>query len=262
MLEKPNAPELDAFLAAVDELRAAEQRVKDQREVAAAKALAFAGIKDKRLRQEAGCYAYWMAPEVSVEAISMGASGRRHPAKMLRQMGGVSIGISCDRCKDEIPVFSRNDMKALVAGSWWLEGYRHLCYPCQSAVMSERDQERRAQDAADHAVAQTVKAMSYAEYLASPVWQDQRERMLGYLLLDRRSLECEVCQDPEHLGFYHRSLEQLGLRDDLMMLCRGCREPLAASGRLAGEPGTANELVADDYLDYATALQADLVSAS
>ncbi|WP_293682378.1 hypothetical protein, partial [uncultured Phenylobacterium sp.] len=111
----------------------------------------FASISDKSTRINAAFYAYWMLPDVSATDLALGATGRPHPAKLLKLGGSVVGDFKCDRCGDGLEVRSRNHMGDLMRGQPWAEGYRLLCPWCAQEVSEERsrahDAERKAQDA-------------------------------------------------------------------------------------------------------------------
>jgi hypothetical protein len=85
--------------------------------------------------------------------------------------------------------------------------------------------------------------MDYADYLRTDEWAHQRVRYLGSLLdLTKSPLECEACGAAEEFGLYHKSLERLGLSDDLILLCVTCAEALMGAGRLVGRPTARNRV--------------------
>ena len=148
-IKRPKVAQLDAMFATVAKIQRAEARLAALKEQVAQEARAFAEIPDKRLRIEAGFYAYWFAPEVPATDIALGATGRPHPAKLMKLAGSVTVGIPCDRCQEDLPIRSRSQMKQvleLAKGTPSSIGdYRLLCIPCQIALDEERWQARRAE---------------------------------------------------------------------------------------------------------------------
>lgn len=140
-ITRPDAPQLDAVLGTVAEIRHMEGELVALRERLAREARALAEISDKRLRIEAGFYAYWFAPEAHAKDIALGATGRPHPGKLLKLAGAVSVGVPCDRCGDDLPIRSRNHMKEVLqeAGKERSSSFRYrlVCVPCQNALQEE-----------------------------------------------------------------------------------------------------------------------------
>ena len=167
----------------------------------------------------------------------------------------------CDRCEAELEITSREQMKTVLSKSKresnYAEGYRILCGECREAVFAEREIESERLAAARAARGRAIARMSYAEYLGTEDWRHQCEQHLSHLLwASKTPLECEACAAADHLGVYHRNLNALGLRDDIVLLCDTCRDALLGAGRLAGEPGPQNRisevhasLLAQKYLD-------------
>lgn len=114
-IKRPEVAQLDAIFATVAKIHRAEARLAALKEQVAQEARALAEIPDKRLRIEAGFYAYWFAPEVPATDIAVGATGRPHPARLMKLAGAVSIGIPCDRCQEDLPIRSRSQMKDILA---------------------------------------------------------------------------------------------------------------------------------------------------
>lgn len=133
-IKRPEAPQLDAILATAEKINRAEKRLAVLRKKVAQEARALAEIPDKRLRIEAGFYAYWFAPDVPSKDIALGATGRPHPGKLIKLAGPVSIGVPCDRCGEDMPIRSRSQMKEVLeqarSGPSSLLRYRLVCIPC------------------------------------------------------------------------------------------------------------------------------------
>ena len=177
-IDRPKVAQLDALLATVAKIHRAEARLSALKEQAAGEARALAEITDKKLRIEAGFYAYWFAPEVSATDIALGATGRRHPAKLMKLAGAVSIGIPCSRCEEDLPIRSRNQMKEVLdrarRADPWPGAYRFLCVGCQNALDEERLLERMAECDA-HDVRQRELAASPTPNTSRPRSSKPRE---------------------------------------------------------------------------------------
>lgn len=245
-MERPKSAELDTLFATVDEIRATEEHLKRLKDRVATEAQALAKIPAKKDRIEAGVYAYWYAPEVHAADIAMGATGRTHPARMLKAAGPVSVGVPCDRCQADLPIYSRNQMKEtldrLRGGYGWPEGYRVLCFACEEAIHADRDVERRKLDSEREQRDRELAALSYADYLQTEDWQQAKGAFLWWRADESQALTCETCNAEDDRGVYHKTLDRLGGGDDLVLLCATCRNALLKAGRLAGEPGPPNAL--------------------
>jgi hypothetical protein len=251
-IDRPKAAQLDALLATVAKIRRAEARLTELKEQAALEARALAQIDDKKLRIGAGFYAYWFAPEVSATDIALGATGRSHPARLMKLAGSVSIGVACHRCREDLPIRSRNQMKEVLrdarVGDPLPGAYRILCIPCQNALNEESLQERMAEVDAYHARQPELEAMSYAEYLETDEFDEARALHLWWHADRYQALECEACDDGTTLGIYHKPPENGARRGGLIMLCAVCRDALLAAGKLGETPLAAN-LISQDHVE-------------
>lgn len=242
-IERPRVAQLDALLATVAKIHDTEAKLSALKEQVAREARALAEIPDKRLRIEAGFYAYWMAPEASASDIALGATGRRHPAELMKLAGAVSIGIACGRCQEDLPIRSRTEMKEVLdqarGASAFPETYQFLCIACQNALDEERLSERMAEcDAAD-ARDRELAAMRYAEYLQTEEFEAARDTYLWWLADQHNAIVCETCDAGTGFGTYHKAKESGG-RGDLVVLCAACRDALLAAGKLGEAPLEAN----------------------
>jgi hypothetical protein len=243
-IKRPEVAQLDAIFATVAEIHRAEARLADLKKQVAQEARALAEIPDKRLRIEAGFYAYWFAPEVAAKDIALGATGRPHPARLMKLAGAVSIGVPCDRCKEDLPIRSRSQMNEILelsSGGPWPSGHhRLLCIPCQNALDEERWRERGAElDAHDLRQAE-LATMSYAEYLKTPEFQEARDLHLWWLADGSHTLECETCNGESSLGVYHKAPGDEAIYGDVILLCATCRDALVAAGKLIPPPPEGN----------------------
>ncbi|MGA0606576.1 hypothetical protein ACO2Q0_11290 [Phenylobacterium sp. VNQ135] len=245
-MERPNSPQLDTLLATVEELRLQEARLAELKALVATQAQALSQIANKASRIEAAIYAYWYAPEVHASDLALGATGRAHPGRLLKAAGPVSVGVPCDRCGEDLPIRSRNEMKEtqerLRSSPRWAEGYRVLCLGCEEAVLDARRLASDRQDKARAARCQVLAALPYADYLRTPEWRDAMAQHLWFRAHEFQNLGCEACGSEEERGVYHKSLDDLGHADDVVLLCATCRGALAGAGKLAGEPGPQNRL--------------------
>lgn len=235
-IKRPKVPQLDAIFATISKIHRAEARLAALKEQVAKEARALAEVPDKRLRIEAGFYAYWFAPEVPSTDIALGATGRPHPGKLLKLAGAVSVGVPCGRCQEDLPIRSRSHMKEvldLARDSRSSSGHpRLLCIPCQNALDEERWRERGAElDAHDLRQAE-LAAMSYAEYLQTPEFEEARDLHLWWLADRTPTLECETCNGESALGVYHKAPGEEAIYGDVILLCTSCRDALAAAGKL------------------------------
>jgi hypothetical protein len=239
-IDRPKVAQLDALLATVAKIRKAEARLTELKEQAAREARALAEITDKKLRIGAGFYAYWLAPEVSATDIALGATGRSHPARLMKLAGAVSIGVPCERCQVDLPIRSRSQMKEVLhiahGADPLPETYRILCVPCQNALNEESLQERMAEIDAYHVRQLELQAMSYAEYLDTEEFDEARALHLWWHADRYQALECEACDDGTTLGIYHKPPENGARLGGLIMLCAVCRDALLAAGKLGQAP--------------------------
>lgn len=246
-MEKPDCAELNAILSTVSQIRDTEAQIVELKARLSSEAKGLSAVEDRNLRIKAAVYAYWFAPEAHVTDLSFGATGHTYAGELRQHIGAVPAGLHCDRCKTELQISSREQMKSLLSRSkrefTYAEGYRMLCGDCWAVVLAERQVEAQHQADRRAARGQEIARMSYGEYLDTDDWRGQRERHLSFLLdAFKKPLECEACSVPDQLGVYHRSYTMLGLRDDLILLCSTCRDALFAVGRLAGEPNTQNHV--------------------
>jgi hypothetical protein len=261
-VQRPKSAQLDALFSTVEQMRQTEQALKDLKARAAVEAQALATIPDKKTRVEVAIYAYWFAPEVNASDIAMGATGRTHPGRLLKLAGPVSIGVPCDRCGEDLPIRSRNQMKDVLdrmgGGPCWPEGYRLLCIGCEDKLHEERRQESDGAYDAQQARQRELSALPYQTYLRTPDWLEIRNRHLWYRLeTEGPDLDCEVCRSQENLGVFHRTLEGLGRSDDLVLLCGGCLRALEGGQRMAGDPDEGNWITAAEARDLAEAYRAN-----
>lgn len=239
-MERPESNELDDLLASVDEFRKAEATLQELKQKIARKAHGLAAIADKKSRIAAGAYAYWYAPEVNAKDIAFGITGQLQPYTLLKLAGPVSAGIPCDRCHEDLPIRSRAQMKGTLDrirdNHPSSEGYRVLCPPCEEAVREERLQAYLQETERQRAWQRELERMPYRQYLETPDWQNALYSHLWHCVYLAHALECETCDAGDGLGVYHKSAEDIGRSDDLVLLCTVCRDALIAAGKLAGEP--------------------------
>lgn len=261
-IKRPEAPQLDAIFATVDKIHRAEKRLAALREQVAQEARALAEITDKRLRIEAGFYAYWFAPDVPSKDIALGATGRPHPAKLMRLAGPVTVGVPCDRCGEELPIRSRSQMKEVLdqagTGPSSMLRYKLVCIPCQNELDEESFRRREAEYVSWEARRRDVAGLPYAEYLQTGEWEDACDRHLWWRGDQTGALDCETCGSSDRLGLYHKSLDGLGTADELTLLCTECRDALIAGGKLAGPPSAGNLVPPERIASITEALRAEL----
>jgi hypothetical protein len=245
-MERPRNAQLDAILATVDEIRAAEEHARNLRERLSAQSHALAEIEDKPARIASAVYAYWFAPEAKASDLTFGAIGQNHPSKLLKYVGAQPTGVHCDRCKAELEIGSREQMKQVLSRSdgraHYAEGYGGLCGECREAIFEARREEHEHKVELLHARCAEIAAMDYADYLETQDWAYQRARYLEFLLDATKALGCETCGAERHLGLYHKSQPGRGMFDALILLCQSCMTPLMAAGRLAGEARERNRV--------------------
>lgn len=246
-MERPKAQELDILLGTVEEIRRAQLHIADLKRRLSEEALNLAKIPDRRTRIASAAYAYWFAPEAHAADLAFGAIGHRHPSKLLPHVGAQPAGIECDRCKIELEIASREQMRRVLTqsarGYPMPEGYRILCADCREAVYAARHHEHERERNNQMMRAREIRAMSYSDYLETEDWQGQCCRHLRMLLrMARKPLACEACSARSEFGIYHRTLDNLGESDDLILLCDPCMMALMGSARLAGQPGEGNRI--------------------
>lgn len=243
-IDRPKVAQLDALLSTVDKIRKAETRLTELRRQAAGEARALAEIGDKELRIASGFYAYWFAPEVPAAEIALGATGRAHPAKLMKLAGAHSIGVPCERCHEDLPIRSRSQMKEVLDQASDPDRrrgtYQLICIPCQNALDEESLQERMAQCDAYDVRQKELEAMSYAEYLETDEFNEARALHLWWHADRYQALECEACDGATTLGIYHKPPENEARLGSLIMLCAVCRDALFAAGKLGEAPLEAN----------------------
>lgn len=261
-IERPEAPQLDAIFATLDKIHRAEKRLAALREQISRDARALAEIPDKRLRIAAGFYAYWFAPEVPVADIAMGATGRPHPGRLLKLAGPVTVGVPCDRGGEDLPIRSRSHMKEVLdqarAGSCSWVRYGLVCIPCQNALQEESLNERVAECDAMEARRRELEALSYAEFLETPEFEEARNLHLWWLADRTQTLECETCNAEKSLGLYHKLGDEEGRRGGSILLCTSCRDALLTAGKLAGQPCEGNLVPPELLATFVDAVRAEL----
>jgi len=89
--------------------------------------------------------------------------------------------------------------------------------------------ERRCLDPAFAAI-QTLRGLTYHEYLKTEHWQKTRT-----VALNVGHHECRICARTKQLDVHHRTYKRLGCEDqrDLVVLCHKCHELFHSHGRLA-----------------------------
>jgi hypothetical protein len=261
-IKRPEVPQLDAIMATVEKIHRAEKRLAALREQVAQEARALAGISDRRLRIEAGFYAYWFAPEIPATDIAMGATGRPHPGRLLKLAGPVSVGVPCDRCGEDLPIRSRSHMKEVLdqarGGPSAGLRYRLVCVPCQNELQKETLNELMAESDALEIRRRELAALTYAEFLQTPEFEDTRNLHLWWLSDRTHALECETCNAETTLGIYHKSAGEGGGLGDTILLCSSCRDALVAGGKLAGPPCEGNLVPPELLASFVEAVQAEL----
>jgi len=261
-IKRPEAPQLDAIFATVDKIHRAEKRLAALRQQVVQEARALAEIPDKRLRIEAGFYAYWFAPDVPATDIAIGSTGKPHPGKLLKLAGPVSVGVPCNRCGEDLPIRSRSHMKEVLeqarSGPSSLPRYRLVCIPCQNALQEEALNDRMAECDAWDARQRELAKLSYAEFLQTPEFEETRDLHLWWLADRTHALECETCNADTSLGMYHKSAGDEGGFSDTILLCTSCRDALVAGGKLAGPPCEGNLILPELLASFLEAVRAEL----
>lgn|GEM_PF-2730237 len=248
-MDRPTSPELDAIMDAADDLRLLEARVAaelaEARQRLALKVDALAEVTDPSDRLRAAVYAYWYAPEASANQLALLTVGKPSSSLMLRHSKGVSIGISCDRCSENLPITSRSMMSDVLKRAAnneqrWAEGYRFICPACEDAVSEQRKVEWNLRDREKEERRQVLARMTYTEYLATPEWRGQRSYAESLMLEARGKLTCEVCPEREGLSYVHSQFDLLGGNEVVNLLCATCSGALERAGKLARPPLSAN----------------------
>lgn len=259
-MDRPKNQQTNHLLEIVEAIRRSEAHLADLKEQGQAAARALADIPDKRERIVSGAYVYWFAPEINANIIAEAASGKSHPATLLRSAEdilGISIsaGIPCDRCHTDMPITSRTQMKQLLDNarhqrSRYAEGYNVLCASCEAHIYRMRQQRYREESTEDKRISKIMKNIPYEEYLTTDYFSRQRANYLSVMgVIGQESLSCEVCGSEERRGVYHMNLDELGVHDSLMLLCQPCSKALAGAGKICGIPGQGN-LLTDNHMRH------------
>lgn len=124
----------------------------------------------------------------------------------------------CDRCGD---FFWANR-----SGQTWLLSEAEK-YRAGMAVLNNLRLMNGQQPYGDRAAA--LQSMRYAEYLATPEWQEKRKDALR-----RARYRCAVCNGTLRLEVHHRVYGYRGQEqpDDLTVLCHDCHELFSKNGTL------------------------------
>lgn len=254
-MEKPENPQLDTILATVDDIREAEAMIAALKTKLATEIATLAGIPDRKLRRSIGVYAYWIAPELNANDLALATVGKRSSAAMLKGFT-TSIDIMCERCKADIEVSSRTQMRQLsrsAAGQTYPlpEGFRVICGECREEIFEERRVAGDVQRALSVQRERDLLAMPYADFVRTADWADIRDHYLYHLLAIGRDLLCEICSAPEPLSVIHKAPRTVGEFDKLALQCAGCTELLSAGNKLPFKPDPANA-VSRRHLDRIT----------
>jgi hypothetical protein len=136
--------------------------------------------------------------------------------------------------------------------------YRLVCIPCQNLLQDETLNERVANCDAWEARQRELAALSYAEFLQTPEFEEARDLHLWWLADQTHSLECEICNADSSLGMYHKPGEEAGGFGGSILLCTSCRDALAAAGKLARPPCEGNLLPPELLASFVEAVHAEL----
>lgn len=194
-MQRPKVSQLDSIMAAVNELRVAEQRAAEAKTTLTERVAELQDVADHASRLDAAVYAYWFAPETNANQLAMVTTGKAHPAAMLRQADAVSIGVACDRCRQDMKITSRAQLRdtqrrSLDQGPPMPEGYRVICRPCRDEVYAARSAAHYQQGLVDDARNRILAQLSYADYLETPEWRKHRDRVVSGTLYEWRELTC------------------------------------------------------------------------
>lgn len=246
-MERPQIPQLDAILSAVEELRAAEKAVTERKARLASRVDELASVVDPQLKLAAAAYAYWFAPEVNANQLGLLTTGKASPVLMLKAAGAVSFGVACDRCQADIPIRSRTHLRGVQQsisnmGARYAEGYRVLCDLCWEAVQEQRwanwEEQREAREARDRELAR----LTYDDYLLTSDWLDRRDYALANTLLAEHHALCAVCEERENLSAVHLAFDLDNHREKIELMCGTCSTALAGAGKLAVTPRERNRV--------------------
>lgn len=240
-MERPELTELKALLAAVDDLRAAEEKVVDAKARLVDRVNDLGNVADRALRLNAAIYAYWVAPEVNANQLALVTIGRNHPTAMLKNSDGVSIGIACDRCHQDMEITSRTQLRETMRCAneqctLMPEGYRVICGPCREAVYEARYAAHLERAELDDTQRRNLERLSYRNYLLTPEWAERRAQAISEALSVHGELTCQICTAQEPLSFTHLSLDLVGHVERVELLCATCWGALDAAGKLAHTP--------------------------
>jgi hypothetical protein len=235
-MERPELPELDAIMRAVDELRVQEQRLAQAKAAVAAAVDGLVDVVDPAVRLDAAVYAYWHAPETNAMQLAKLTVGKASSALMLKQADAVSIGVDCGRCGEDLAIVSRTMMHKVLTAS----AGRILCEACREAVQREWQEERARRDREEGDRRRVLARLPYAEYLATPEWQAERASVMRVALHVHGRLSCEVCPEREGLWFVHRELDLIDRVERVSLLCGTCAGALEGVGKLARPRTPAN----------------------
>lgn len=241
-MDRPNLPQLDAILEAVDQLRDLEERKATAKAELDARVKALEAVSDREARLRAAVYAYWFAPEINANLLALAVTGKAHPSAMLSKAGAaVSIGVACDRCGEDMEITSRTqlrDIQRAVGETHYRmpEGYSVICAGCREAVYDARREEYELREGERDARSRVLARLSYRDYLRTPDWENRWRVAAEFMLFERHELSCETCEQRDDLSFVHQSFDLVGTEERILLLCRPCWIALESAGKLAERP--------------------------
>lgn len=154
--------------------------------------------------------------------------------------GDAAVGIDCAECGARLLVGSRSAAKALLSDKAKCEARGHnsgrLCRHCRDAETEAYFRRQREQRSQEIERMEELSSMAYREYLATPEWQERRERAKK-----QAGFKCQACSAGGQLHVHHRTYVRRGRerQSDLTVFCADCHRlfhdnrKLAENGRAA-----------------------------
>lgn len=235
--EFPELTEIDDVLARIHEHEAA---IADLTGQLPPLVQALHQIDDGNRRNVIGAHMYWFMPEVKVKDIAFAMTGRAQQSAVVGLIRPDETRFTCAECAAPIPITTRQRMKEFQAesaqnarqsGHHWTSS-RLLCGQCQAersrAAKILNDELRSAHSARWS----ELRAMSYAEYLKTPEFDDRRQRALEERLKEKQHLTCNVCPSENEIGLYHKINMPIPCDAETILLCSTCKDALLEAGKI------------------------------
>lgn len=206
---------------------------------------ALRGIEDGARRKAIATHLYWFMPEVKVKDIAFAFTGRAQQFAVIGLIRPDETRFTCTKCTAPISISTRQKMKEFQAestqdarhsGHHWSTA-RLLCGQCQAERARASKIIRNKMESAYIARRSELRAMSYAEYLQTPEFDQRRRYAVDDRLKETVGLTCSICPSEDEIGLYHKINMPIPCDADTILLCSTCKDALLEKGKIhAPEP--------------------------